>query len=56
MTPWVFIAFFGVPFLLFLATFLVGLARKDFEYASLGFIGAFFSGFGVFVSVACITR
>ena len=52
--PWVFAAFFGIPFLLFFSTFIVGAARKDFEYASLGLIGAFFSGFGVFVSIACI--
>lgn len=54
MMPWVFAAFFGLPFLFFLVTFFAGLARKDFEYATLGFTGAFFSGFGTFVSIACI--
>ena len=47
-------AFFAVPFLFFFATFLVGLFGKDFEYTSLGFVGTFFSGFGVAVSVASI--
>ena len=51
---WAVVVFFGVPFVLFLTTFLVGLVRRDFEYASLGFIGAFFSGFGVVVSVASV--
>lgn len=54
MTPWVLAGVFGIPFLFFFSTFIVGVTRKDFEYASLGFIGAFFSGFGVFISIACI--
>ena len=54
ITPWVSAVVFGVPFLFFLATFVIGLVRKDFEYAILSFVGVFFSGFGVVVSIACI--